>query len=520
MNKIEIYRTHIIINDYILGSCSRLENCFMVYDPITHSSHYQGVYYKEETKQLILPRGIDIFFIENIFQVKSVNMEHVFDPFDRFNDIQIKYLPRDTVQSEALKFMVGKDKYNRNQSLSQLSVNLNTGKGKTYCSIATASFLGAKSMIITYSTKWLEQWKNFILEYTDTKPSEICMMISSSKINRTLKEDSSRYKFILTSHSSLGSYAKNNGWESIGELFKKLRIGIKFYDESHLNFKSMALIDFHTNTCRTYYITATPMRSNENENMIYQFYMKNIPSIDLFNAEEDPHTDYIAIKFNSKPEIDDLNNCKNQYGLDRNKYTNYIVHNENFYKVLHIIMNRIINHGGKTLIYIGTIQAIEVVYNWIINTYPEFRYNTCILNSNIEDKGVIYRNQIILSTTKSCGAAIDITYLKRTVVLAEPFKSEVLARQSLGRTRDENTEYIEVVDRGFKIIGNWFNYKRSVFQKYALSCKIISLSDSDLNTLYMKIINERMNRFTYITYNHMLKYDNKKPKLRYFNTLE
>ena len=76
---------------------------------------------------------------------------------------------------------------------------------------------------------------------------------------------------------------------------------------------------------------------------------------------------------------------------------------------------------------------------------------------------------IILSTTKSCGAAIDIKGLKMTVVLAEPFKSKVLARQSLGRTRDSDTTYMEFVDIGFDACKGCYESKKSIFEKYATS---------------------------------------------------
>lgn len=506
INKIELYRTHIIINDYKLGSAPRLENCFQIYNPITHTYSYQGLEYIEETNQLILPRGIDVYFLENIFQVKAVNM-NTYDDYEIFNDMQIKYLPRDNVQREALQFMLGVDKYQRTLLAPQLSVNLNTGKGKTYCAVCTAAYTGIKTIIITYSVKWLQQWKEFILEYTDTKEKEICMMINSNKIARTLKEDTRKYKFILTTHSSINSYAKNHGWDSIGGMFKTLKIGMKIYDEAHLNFKTMYMIDFHTNTFKTFYVTATPLRSDSGENQIYQYYMKNVPSIDLFDEEEDPHTDYIAIKFNSQPSINVVQACKNQYGLDRNAYMNYIVTNDNFYKILRIIMNMIITKGGKTLIYIGTINAIYTVYYWIINNYPEFRFNTCILTSETQDKEIINKNQIILSTTKSAGAAVDIPFLKRTVVLAEPFKSEILARQTLGRTRSNNTEYIEVVDKGFKSIPKWFLAKKPIFEKYALSCKTINISNRELDDISEKLI---LNRMTLEPpkYRTILHYDN------------
>ena len=55
-------------------------------------------------------------------------------------------------------------------------------------------------------------------------------------------------------------------------------------------------------------------------------------------------------------------------------------------------------------------------------------------------KGVSY--QLYLSTTKSAGLGEHIEHLKMTIVLAEPFKSNVIAQQTLGRTRDKNTVYI------------------------------------------------------------------------------
>ena len=75
--------------------------------------------------------------------------------------------------------MLGKKEYKATSTKSQLSVNLNTGKGKTYVSIATFAYTGIKSMIITYSTGWLKQWKEKILEYTNLKEKDICFITGS-----------------------------------------------------------------------------------------------------------------------------------------------------------------------------------------------------------------------------------------------------------------------------------------------------------------------------------------------------
>ena len=109
----------------------------------------------------------------------------------------------------------------------------------------------------------------------------------------------------------------------------------------------------------------------------------------------------------------------------------------------------------------------------ILFNYPELANDVGIYSSISENKALAKTRKYILTTTKSAGAGEDIPGLKYSVVLAEPFRSEVLARQTLGRTRDPNTTYIELVDVGFKQISAYFNAKRQIFDKYASSTKVM-----------------------------------------------
>lgn len=489
--KIIVKHSRIEIHGYELGS-SKLESIFSIYDKITHCSHIKGISYDEEVKILYVPRGLDIYYLESLFGIKpTVDYKH--DPFDTVSDSMIKYLPRDDIQKEALRFMIGEGNYSNNKKCSQLSVNLNTGKGKTYCSITNSAFLNMKSIIITSSVNWLEQWKKCILEYTDIKEKEICIITGTPAINRILSADTSKYKFLLVSHATIRSYGEKNGWDKVTELFIHLRVGIKYYDESHLDFDNICKIDYNTNTFKTYYITATPQRSNEEENRIYQLYFKNVPSISLFDEDNDPHTDYISIRYNSKPTPQDISKCRNQYGLDRNKYVGHIVENDNFYKMLTILMNIILQKVEKTLIYIGTNDAIEKVYDWMVSNYPAIGNDVGIYTSKTPKsiKQGELDKLIILSTTKSCGPAVDIKGLKNTVVLAEPFKSEVIARQTLGRTRDDDTRYYEIVDVGFGQIQKYYSHKKPVFEKYATSCREVNIKEMELDKKYKEIYDSR-----------------------------
>ena len=65
--------------------------------------------------------------------------------------------------------------------------------------------------------------------------------------------------------------------------------------------------------------------------------MKNVPSIDLFDENNDPHTNYIAIKWNSNPSAQEISACKSRmYGLDRNRYMDYLTRKPEFYDMMRV----------------------------------------------------------------------------------------------------------------------------------------------------------------------------------------
>lgn len=471
--KITVRNTCIIVNDYDLGDCEKLENTFKKYNPITHSFDVIGMFYDKENRRLFLPAGLDLWKIKNYFSERYYDRQSAY-PYQEIENIKCKARPRDEEQMEALRFMCGLNEYEDNTYNPQLSVNLNTGKGKTYSAIATICFLKIKSIIITGSNSLLSQWETEILRFTNLKNTEIVHISGSDNINMILSGNSKKAKdgkIFLCSHGTLRSFGDRYGWDKVEELFKYLGIGLKFFDEAHTNFDNMLMIDFFTNVYKTYYVTATPGRSDWKENHIFQLSLKNVPAIDLFDENNDPHTDYIAIKYNSHPSARQISALRNKYGLDRMGYVDYVTLQPEFYQMMRIVMDFIIRCKGRALIYIGTNEGILRVYYWILQNYPEFAGDIGIFSSLVgkEDKLEEKKKKILISTTKSAGLGEHIEGLKLTVLAAEPFKSEILARQTLGRTRDSNTKYIELVDMGFKQIRSFYYSKLKIFNKYASS---------------------------------------------------
>ena len=486
-HKIIVKNSHIEIHEYNMGDCRALEGSFALYDIISHSYYYLGLHYDEENKILYVPRGIDIWRLEKWFGCDAY-VDHYYDDCRRMDDITIKSLPRDERQKETLRFMLGQDEYSNNKYKSQLCVNLNTGVGKTYVSTFTMAYESVASMVITYSKSLLKQWADKIIEYTNIAKKDIYMISGSNTIHMILNGKHNPKKIYLATHSTIKSYGDQYGWDKIGELFKLLGIGIKIFDEAHQNFANTIMIDFFTNTWKTYYVTATLMRSDKNENIIYNLYTKNIPKIELFDKESDPHTKYLALLYNSKATGYEISNCKNQYGLNRVKYVNLMRKKERFWQMFDITFDFITKLGGKSLICIATNDAICDVYDYIMENYPNYKNQigvyTSLVNKDKEDQ---LRKPIILTTTKSAGTGMDIKGLKSITILLEPFKSPVLARQTLGRCRDSNTWYIELVDLAFPQTRKYYYEKLPVFEKYALSVQHIQFNDADIESKSMEV---------------------------------
>jgi hypothetical protein len=153
-----------------------------------------------------------------------------------------------------------------------------------------------------------------------------------------------------------------------------------------------------------------------------------------------------------------------------------------------------LNKQGKHLFYIGTNEAILYVRDWIYENFPELINQVGIYTSIIppDRKPEQLEKKIILSTTKSAGAAMDIKGLVETVNLAEPFKSRVLAQQTFGRTRSANTLYKDIVDTGFFYTKKFYEFKKPVFNKYATDCVEINLRQEELDKRSQNIEDQRL----------------------------
>lgn len=475
--KIEVRHTSIHIHDYEIHDSELLEKKLSVYDQQRHRMKMKGAEWDPDTKTLFIPRGIDINFLEKIFNTQAV-MKYDSDPYEPLS-IRCKFPPKDNLQRDAIAFLIGAEKYQYTKKYSQLLLNMPTGSGKTYVMTTALQFIGERAIIIVPNEKIKSQIITTFLKMTDVGKEFIIDIRGKSEINKIFRQTLPKYKIYVACHGTLISYAKRQGWENVDKLFKHIRVGVKIYDEAHLYFDNILKIDFHTNTKRTVYMTATFKRSDYSENILFNTCFKNVVRYGYDAEGIRKHVMYAGIQYNSHPSLDKQSFMVTNMGFNKIRYSNYQVEQDTFYDALVYAINYFKRYEGKMMILISTIDGVEKIRSFINENFKDFSVSAYHSKVSDDEREKAFTADIICTTPQSAGTGTDIPGL-RTVIMCESYASEVQAEQVSGRLREysdtDSTFYVELIDIGFpKVQKMWKNRLRFFKKKCS---KLVSIDIS------------------------------------------
>jgi superfamily II DNA or RNA helicase len=253
-----------------------------------------------------------------------------------------------------------------------------------------------------------------------------------------------------------------NGYQ-LHNFFKKLGVGVKIYDESHLNFGNILLIDFFSNTARTWYLTATFDRSDKTESRCFKLAFQNVMTFGEMESDSNSrkHVLYHVININSR--ITPKNRAKllAYPGFTSPKYSKYAFFDDfrdTMYRAIVSVIDKVKDVDGKILIFIPTINSCEKVYDKLRKDCPDKTFALYHSKVSADEKESALKKDCIISTIGSLGTGTDIKDL-RVVINASPYASKVTAQQVMGRLReyapDKDTFFFDIVDRCINQC-NWY----------------------------------------------------------------
>lgn len=316
----------------------------------------------------------------------------------------------------------------------------------------------------------------------DYRNKHLMNIAGSNIIEGLMNDEIPQADVYFVNHQTLRSYMTSTNGYNLHKLFKKLNIGIKVYDESHMEFYNILLIDFFTNTDRTWYLTATFDRSDKTESACFKRAFNSVISYGEVESEQvvKKHVVYHVININSHISHKNRPVAIPYSGMTSNSYGKYAFltdPNDTAYQAILCILNKTKNIEGKTLIFVPLIDAVDKVVAKLKKDFPEKTIAAYHSKIPKDEKEAATNKDIIVSTIKSCGTGRDIKGL-RCVICAEPIASKVIATQVIGRLRpyaeDKDTFFFDICDISIPPINWWF---RARFKKIQTLVKSVVYLD-------------------------------------------
>ena len=479
MKALRVYETRIEIYPYRIGEYPELERiCSTRYESVTHKREKIGCQYEKETQTLTSPRGVSVTWLSQLTGAFPTyyHAEH---------EAKMKYSykviakPKNEAQIRAIFFLLSRSQFQQYARYSQLSLNVEPGFVKTYCSVVAALERGMRTIIIVHSNQIKDQWLKTLQEKTTIKMDRVLDLSGSDNMHKLLKEKVD-CDIIISLHASIESYISKYGYDGMRRLMEHLECGTKIIDEAHLYFSSTIQIDFCSNISKNIYLTATFTRSNRLETALFDLVFSNA----VRYGEELGITQnvvYTFVYYNSGPDEKEIARIKTAYGTNNYRFIEYAIDRDpksTFLDAFFYTLELTKEHPGKTLVVIPKIEYCELLAEIIRREYPEDKVGTVHSKHTKEENLKIQEeSDIIVSTLGSLGTGADIPGL-RNMIIGELYSSEVTAKQLPKRLRPlengEDSYCYELVDTGFESILTMVRKKTKYIKKIAKKIKKIN----------------------------------------------
>lgn len=461
---LDVFNTHMELYPYTKDDYPALEDLYTAVDKFSQKEFPCG--YMIEDGKLFLPRGTPISKIEAMTKVKA-NLITESDPIEqmakRFSSL---YDPRDMLQEESIEFLI-------NTPNPQLALNLKTGLGKTYCVAYSSSKINERTLIITPNEGLKQQWIGTYHKMFDYRPKHLINIAGSNVMEAIMEDLIEPADVYFVNHATLRSYMTTYNGYTLHKWFKKLKPGIKVYDEAHMEFANILLIDFFSNTARTWYLTATFDRSDKTESQCFKRAFNNLETYGEVESQAvvEKHVVYHIVNINSRATFEQKAKIIGYQGMSSISYGKYAFnledgngarngdHNNTAYRTISHIVDLVKGKEGKILIFVPLIAAVDETVDKLRKDHPEKKIMPYHSGISKDEKEIAEKKaDIIVSTIKSTGTGKDIPGL-RSVICAEPIASKVVAEQMVGRLRpyakDVSTYFFDIVDVCLTPINWW-----------------------------------------------------------------
>lgn len=451
---IHLYPTHIKIDNYDQGMCPKLEKSLSVWNQYTFSYDFSAFLVDEDNREIIIPGGYPVDKLKKLFPaVDVIDHRGELRPFRKVEKYALLFKPKNDIQQNAIDFLLGKN--NLGYFAPQKYLALQTGQGKTYCVINYLFRTKKLPLIVVDQENLLNQWKDSIMKFTSLTESEIYVIRGKKSVEELMnmsEKELSKYRYFLGIHRTFGVLFEENP-DIITKLFDKLQIGVKVFDEAHIEYYNIFYMDSVTN-CETLYLSATPERSNPNEKRVYSNIFYTVPIYQPII--DDRYLNIVMYSINTRCSVDEQFKMKSKRGFDVLAYSKYSVQQEAFQVTIEDLLQKLYKGNFKQRKKIALIlkmidhvdMAKEIIDNFLSDKESDLKVGTLTGKTKAKEKQDILNGDIIVTTDSSLTKGIDVSDLE-AVINFVPIGTIPKLNQITGRLRklkDKEVFFIDVLD--------------------------------------------------------------------------
>jgi len=467
-----------------VGTCPSLDNKIVIWDSYNgHTSNKDKIgFYDKKEKILRLPIGVDINKVEELLMTagNEINFidrsDEIITPRNDLDyDINANYKIRNQYQAEGLQFLTSDELFHSKM------LALATGYGKTYTAVMAAFRLKIPILIIseTLGDQWIERIQQYTSCRVNTK--EIQLIKGTSNFMSLLTKKSIKLgSFYITTSSTLSSCIKTYGRNKVNMILDRLGIGIKCFDEFHMRWAQNVCIDCNLFTKYTWYLTATPTRTDRSESKVFSFCMEKIPVYGTQTFKIDTYFNFRLINYNTYPTEYDIQRCITSKGLSPILYWNYIYNDKEKLRKIMDMLVKIIDElydedeDMKIIIYLAKLDHINVFKTFLQSHYDNLKIGNYTSEVDKRKKRREIDKNIIFTTIGSGGVGLDVPNLRASLCLV-PFTSTITCSQIIGRLRyieGKELYFYDFIDEGFKTMEMQRRKRMIIYKQKAKTIKV------------------------------------------------
>jgi len=461
---IEVGRNSIVIRnvDFKSQNFKNFNYNFSLYDKVLHK--YTFSIYTIIDKNIYLPASIGTDEVKKYFPSKEVLLNYNNTASSGIISYKMNNQPRDKLQREAILFLMQmKDDDKKEKFLS-----LSTGTGKTYVTINVISRLKKRPFIIVDTLELAYQWKKEFLMHSALLDEEIVIFSGNDSIEKELKEK--KGKAFIAIHRTIGNIIEEDT-NGINLLMNKLKIGIRVFDEAHVNFKNVCMINALSNVEYTIYLTATPGRSKFTDDYLYGKVFRKIDYFDGKNIINKKYHTVVMCQIDSKPSIEEKLSVKTKYGFNSSRWASFIESNsyEILLEIIRLIFDKfqLKNRDKKVAIMLPTISLIKKLEKDLREL--ELDPGMFIEEVKKTDREEALKKKVILTNDKIFDKGIDVKDLE-VLINFVPLGSIIKTEQIMGRLRykkNKSSILIDITDKGYEECIRQMKIRRRFYKKRA-----------------------------------------------------